>query len=73
MKESFPVLLFLVFLVLKLTHVIAWSWLWVTCPLWASFALSGVFVVAVWMFALSAVLFSFVDECSSRRSQCRRP
>lgn len=26
--------LFLVFLVLKLTHVIAWSWWWVTCPLW---------------------------------------
>jgi hypothetical protein len=28
-------LLFLVFLVLKLTKVITWSWWWVTCPLWA--------------------------------------
>lgn len=28
-------LLFLVFLVLKLTEVIAWSWWWVTAPLWA--------------------------------------
>ena len=27
-------LLFLVFLVLKLTKVITWSWWWVTCPLW---------------------------------------
>jgi membrane protein YdbS with pleckstrin-like domain len=27
--------LFLVFLVLKLTEVISWSWWWVTCPLWA--------------------------------------
>lgn len=26
---------FLVFLVLKLVGVITWSWLWVTCPLWA--------------------------------------
>lgn len=26
--------LFVVFLVLKLTGVIAWSWWWVTAPLW---------------------------------------
>lgn len=31
--------LFLVFLVLKLTGVIAWSWLWVTAPLWVPVAL----------------------------------
>ncbi len=34
--------LFLIFLVLKLTGVIAWSWWWVTCPLWGGF----VFVIA---------------------------
>ena len=27
-------LLFLTFLVLKLTSVISWSWWWVTAPLW---------------------------------------
>ena len=27
-------LLFIVFLVLKLTHVIDWSWWWITAPLW---------------------------------------
>ena len=27
-------LLFIVFLVLKLCGVIAWSWWWVTAPLW---------------------------------------
>lgn len=32
-------ILFIVFLVLKLTHVINWSWWWVTCPLWAPVAL----------------------------------
>jgi hypothetical protein len=31
---SFPSVLFLVFLVLKLTNVIDWSWWWVTAPLW---------------------------------------
>lgn len=32
-------LLFLVFLVLKLIHVITWSWWWVTAPLWGPLAL----------------------------------
>ena len=27
-------ILFIVFLILKLTGVIAWSWWWVTSPLW---------------------------------------
>jgi hypothetical protein len=31
---GFAGLLFLVLLVLKLTHVIDWSWWWVTAPLW---------------------------------------
>lgn len=30
---------FLVFLVLKLTGVITWSWWWVTAPLWIPVAL----------------------------------
>lgn len=33
---TFPMLLFLVFLVLKLTNVITWSWWWVTAPLWVT-------------------------------------
>ena len=28
-------LLFVAFVVLKLTHVISWSWWWITAPLWA--------------------------------------
>lgn len=32
-------LLFIAFLVLKLTNVICWSWWWITAPLWAPFAL----------------------------------
>lgn len=30
--------LFLVFLILKLTGVIAWSWVWVFAPLWIPLA-----------------------------------
>ena len=32
-------ILFLIFLVLKLTGNIDWSWWWVTAPLWGVFAL----------------------------------
>ena len=32
-------LLFLVFLVLKLTNVINWSWWWITAPLWVPIGL----------------------------------
>lgn len=41
-----PVLLFIVFLVLKLVGVITWSWLWVTAPLWIGFAI-GAFLLLV--------------------------
>ena len=37
--KSFCGLLGLAFIVLKLTGVIAWSWLWVTAPLWGALAI----------------------------------
>ncbi len=42
---SFLNLLFLVFLVLKLTNVITWSWWWVTAPLWIPLAIGVVCLV----------------------------
>ena len=42
---SFCNLLFLTFLVLKLTNVINWSWWWITAPLWAPIAI--IFVVVI--------------------------
>ena len=46
--------LFLVFLTLKLTNVINWSWWWVTAPLWGGAALILAFLmlcfVVVWIF-----------------------
>ena len=44
---SIVTLLTLVFVVLKLTHVIGWSWWWVLSPLWISAAIAVVFVI-VW-------------------------
>ena len=32
-------ILFVVFLVLKLTHIVNWSWWWITAPLWGPIAL----------------------------------
>jgi hypothetical protein len=42
--------LFIVFLVLKLTHVIDWSWWWVTAPLWVPIVLFGVIGLVIWYF-----------------------
>lgn len=40
-------LMFLIFMTLKLTGFISWSWWWVTAPLWGGFALLGLFVLIV--------------------------
>lgn len=32
--DGIAILLGIIFIVLKLTKVISWSWLWVTSPLW---------------------------------------
>lgn len=43
-------LLLIAFVVLKLCHVIEWSWVWVLSPLWIPLALSLIIiaVVAIW-------------------------
>ena len=38
-------LLTIVFVVLKLTKVIAWSWLWVLSPLWIGFFITLVIII----------------------------
>ena len=40
-------LMFLIFMTLKLTGVIDWSWWWVTAPLWGGFALIFFIVVII--------------------------
>jgi len=51
---SFSSVLLVVFIGLKLTHVIDWSWWWVLSPLWIGFGLFllvGAFmgVIAAWV------------------------
>ena len=41
---AFTDLLAITFIVLKLTGVIDWSWIWVLCPLWIG---AGVIVVVI--------------------------
>ena len=46
-----PGILFIVFLVLKLTGNIDWSWWWVTSPIWIPFlVLISLLVVAILIF-----------------------
>jgi hypothetical protein len=42
---ALPVLLFIVFMILKLCGVIAWSWWWVTSPLWIAGILAIILIV----------------------------
>jgi phosphoglycerol transferase MdoB-like AlkP superfamily enzyme len=56
MKEStasssiLPALLGVAFIVLKLCHVIDWSWWWVLAPFWVTFALVSLVTVVVLAF-----------------------
>jgi hypothetical protein len=43
--------LFLIFMVLKLTNYIDWSWWWITAPLWIPIAIIGVIgLVTIFLF-----------------------
>ena len=50
-------LLGIVFVVLKLTGFIDWSWWWVTAPFWGGFALFGVIGLAA-LFVAAALKLS---------------
>ena len=50
--------IFLLFLILKLTNVIGWSWLWVTAPLWLPVAVLSAFII------LSVIYISVIPHRS---------
>ena len=56
---GFSGILFIVFLILKLTNVIAWSWWWVTSPLWITIALNILIIISI-------VLFQFIIHRKKR-------
>lgn len=49
-------LLAIVFITLKLTGVIAWSWLWVLSPLWIGLVLAAAIILVLAIWALASVL-----------------
>ena len=54
----FTTILFIVFLVLKLTHTIDWSWWWVTSPLWIPIALALGLAVFVLFIGIIVAIFN---------------
>ena len=61
---GFTGLLTIVFITLKLTHFIDWSWWWVLSPLWISFSLfMGVLLIAgIW-----AILIVWLNSVSKNK------
>jgi hypothetical protein len=47
MKIGFPGALVLIFIVLKLTGVISWSWWWVLSPMWIMLLVQVIVVLSV--------------------------
>ena len=59
---GFGGILFIVFLIPKLTNVIAWSWWWVTAPLWITIALNILIIISI-------VLFQFIIHRQKRNKK----
>lgn len=55
---GFAGLLTIVFITLKLCHVISWPWLWVLAPLWISLAVALGLIVILLVFAVIAAFVS---------------
>lgn len=55
-------ILFIVFLVLKLTNNIDWSWFWVTSPLWIPIALVLSIAVIIFSIVIIALLIGVKPE-----------
>ena len=49
MKIGFVGLLTILFIGLKLTHYIDWSWLWVLSPMWIGFIVVLVLSIIAWL------------------------
>ena len=55
---SFAFMLFAIFLILKLTKTITWSWWLVTLPIWGGTALGLIFILIAIILAAIAMLFT---------------
>jgi len=48
-SSSYLTILSLIFITLKLCHVITWSWWWVTSPLWLPMVICWPIVLIIWL------------------------
>lgn len=53
-------LLTIVFLILKLTHVIDWAWLWIFSPIWIPLAICLAIVVLYYLIILIVAAISAI-------------
>jgi phosphoglycerol transferase MdoB-like AlkP superfamily enzyme len=60
-------LLGVAFIVLKLTHVITWSWWWVTAPFWGGLALALAIAIVAGIFLAVARSFESKEERAARK------
>lgn len=59
---SLSTIVFIVFLVLKLTGYITWSWWWVTAPLWVGpAAVVGIIAIALCLGLVSLILYALYE------------
>ena len=73
LTPSLSVLLGILFVGLKLTHYVDWSWFWVTLPFWGGIALFlgitfAVFVAGGTVY-VGAVILDFFSNFSRRRTR----
>ena len=61
--------MFIVFLVLKLTGTVGWSWWWITAPLWIPM---GVVVASLLFLALVVIIFAGMKWPHNTRRVYRR-
>lgn len=67
---SITSVLFIVFLVLKLTGNIDWSWWWVTSPLWIPIALVlGIVFLAVMIVIVALIFGASIDDIKAKSEQ----
>ena len=65
--------LFIVFLILKLTGNIDWSWWWVTSPLWIPIALAvSIFFVVLIVIVLLLIFGFSPDDLNNKFEKYRR-
>ncbi len=68
---GFPSLLTLLFIALKLTHHIDWSWLWILSPFWIPIALAAFLSISIFFMAFTNACWDVRHEKTLRRNDVR--